>query len=1613
MAKFDLSQYSAKLDHLNERFQTGKSGLEKDEIKSLAEQLNEQLMLTVSGNVFDLMPEIVHNLNDVIETILVNQLTADVLEGLSEQSVFEIGKYLTEHFNTADPAQRKLIHNYLDLIRFREFLTRMTQTPKWEQLIRRLIDQSNFNVHYLVQQRIRDYPKKTAFRLLIGENEEIYTWNRINDIVDQYALGVFSLVQYITSDTKVAFLMENSLNMVLLDLACLTSGIVNIMIPANSVPEHIEFILNQTKSPVIFLSNDKQLAKIKSIKKNLPYLKQAVLLTGTSIESWVISLKDMIKDGQDIARDQLDQRKAKIKINELATIMYTSGTTGDPKGIMFSHMNLVYKRFCRAIALPEIGEGDRFLAYLPLFHTFGRWLEMMGSIFWGAEYNFMENPALVTMLDNMQRVKPTIFISIPKKWYELYDHIRSEVNIEIAETEKILEVTKRKTGGSLKWGLSAAGYLEPEVFKFFQFNGIELMSGFGMTEATGGITMTPPGKYRENSLGKPLPGIELKLAEDGELMIRGPYVMMDYFGMDKEHSAFVDGWFPTGDVMEKDSAGFYEIIDRKKEIYKNIKGETIAPQKIENLFRDFDSVFQVFLVGDHRPYNTVLIYPNQEAEHTKLDQMNPEEKESYFASVVVTVNKFLAPFERIVDFRIIDRPFLAEKGELTPKGTYKRKVIENSFSAIIDSMYRKNFISLSRGEMDIHIPTWFLRERGCLANDIRLDGDSLLIEKYGDRLVLMAADGNNRYQIGNQIYKVEANYIDMQHILANPILWIGNKELLDFTGESIFQWYRLDDKDDKISFEEVKSHYLIPPDITKNFLEMIEQPEYSLFGLNLAVLHLQSPDEDQAMTGIKYLKLVIDEENLPFYKILNEIVPRFNLTENINIQRELFRTGLKIFKEHRFLGYLDHFVRNVPGFLDSQLSSDIVRGAKSDEYLFAIHNTIKNEVEHYKVKGNLQKTALPALLFLLAEFGIQHPTKYKRCRQLIVRYELYGDLPDLSAVAGDARQGLEQGFRKWLGDNREIAVDAETGIEYYWEDVLTFEDSIDSKDQKYILEIIKSTAMLREAIFLFSEGRIIRLYDIPPSGVWISIVDDMDDKIIYRISIQTRHYGSYDVALHRIKSAINPEIVSEINWMIHASAPRRKLKLVEDFGGYWENYRVWTQEYIAGETVGKFIKRTLRREKADAESRLFHLWPFFIWTAMVAQLNFWKRSGYEIELKDKSVDNIVIPRHDYQTGQRFISIAERQKSPGLYSMMRDFYDQFIIETQKEYTFLSRDFICRFIFYAVLDSEGEIKGLELLKDALVQIQKHQDQCEDDDLTRLLNEFIKEIEEKGYIPKNLFFAIRRFHRWYDLNKNAELSAQARTMNELFDTYQLPDLLDIFPETRTRFFLETVFAESLNEIKQALLRIVLKQHENSISHDESLSLFSMIQNEFELTEKEQFFLSRLSYPHLKPTDFAELVSTQSEGTQQADVVVRLEDYDGLPYWVRKPVSPKEISKLHQLFLDSNLPVYFRPEDRFMVAVSERGHVIGGLFYSYIEEKMVYMEKIVVSGHFRRKGISEGLMHEFFNRMRGERMQRVTTGFFRPEYFYRFGFKIERKYAGLVKDLDTESSEIINRDK
>ncbi len=1251
------------ITELNDKLLAGKASLEQSEIDDLIINLRIELSRALSNSQLANEQDVEYWQN-IFNGLFSSELANPFMENMDKDLFFGFGEYLTSLSKQSNEKIVSIIHNYLNLFRNSTFLQKIYDERRWDNLIHSLIVQSNYTFDVLFNQRVTQYKKKNLFRIIKDGKTIDYSWQKTFDLVSSYRSSINHILFEIESENKiVAFLLENSLEMVMLDLACLTSGIVNAMIPANSVSEHISYILNQTKAPILFADDEKQLAKIRSIKKETPFLKTVVMLQGNAAEDWVISFEEF----KAMASDLSIKTDVQIKPDSLATLMYTSGTTGEPKGIMFSHTNIVYKRFCRAMAIPGISDADRYLAFLPLYHTFGRWLEMTGAIFWGAEYCFMENPSVETMIDNMRLVKPSIFISIPKKWIQLYEYITTRIDVEVDDDEKIKEAVISATGGNLKWGLSAAGFLPPDIFRFLQRYGVELMSGFGMTEATGGITMTPPFQYRENSLGKALPGIEIKLGEDGEILIRGPYVMQNYYGEKYEETFDADGWLATGDVMRMDKDGFIEIIDRKKEIYKNVKGETIAPQKIENLFRDFEFVKQVFLAGDHRPFNTVLIFPDLESEHSPLKNMDEQQRQEYFSTVIVSVNNFLAPFERILDFRIITRAFDDANGELTPKGTYKRRVIEKNFEEFIQSMYQKDHLSLPLGKNEVKIPNWFLREKGALSRDVFIKENIISIPKLHSSLVIKSVnEEENIFQIGNYSYRINTMQIDLQNILTNPFYWLGNSELVEFAGQGIFRWYRKTEAEKDIEFVERINQVKNNDETRNNFAEILAAKEISILGLHFAMVMLQSDLVDDNSKSIDYFSEILKDSKSTHYKLAVEIAFRPMLIRELSTKRKMFRAALQTLRKDNFRKLFELYSKIDYNFISDEIINSINNISRGDENLREIESVINNLISSVTSKTDLSKTSVPNLFEMLVSYGVNHPSSYEKIRRIFLQYELYGTTKDIQSVALKSRTEIRNQFTAWLGQNQRVSIDPETGEEYRWEDVLIFDQAISEADQSILKKAISEKQIIREAIFLFSEHVLISLNNILPSGVWISKYSESEKRSIFRVTVQTRFLGGFDLAIHLNHTEPSETILEEIKWKVIAGTEVNGEKLAAKFGGLWEDYNLWTEEFVGDESVERFIRREYKRNDELTLEKLRNLWKFFVWNAASAYVKFWKLSDMKMELTDTTPEGLIISPHDYQTGCIITSFSKRKKTESTLLFVMNFYESFVKQTEEKY-----------------------------------------------------------------------------------------------------------------------------------------------------------------------------------------------------------------------------------------------------------------------------------------------------------------------------------------------------------
>lgn len=1489
---------------------------------------------------------------------------------------------------------RRAAWDALDVVRLPEVLTRIDAGERgaWSDRILRAIDASHFTVGPLFRQRADAYGSKILFQLVPHGGARNVTWRRAAQHVEMIARGLLALDPD-GEPGPVAILSDNSLNMALADLACLTSGIVDVMVPANSTETDVAYMLEHCGARTVFVADSAQLAKVRAARDRCPEVRHVVMLGRRGPRDGdALAWESLAVRGERVRESTTRERAEAVRSGDLATIMYTSGTTGVPKAIRFSHRNLVFKRFARALALPEIGERDTMLCYLPLFHTFGRYLEMLGCVFWGATYCFLENPSVEALIAGMRRYRPTVFISVPKKWIQLHEAIVQRADPATATDSELELATRQVTGGELRWGLSAAGHLDSDVFRFFQRQGVELMSGFGMTEATGGITMTPPGEYGDDSLGVPLPGIETRLAEDGELLIRGPYVMLGYLNPPPgEENIGDDGWFATGDIMEEDARGHIRLVDRKKEIYKNIKGETIAPQRIENLFRGLETVGRAFLVGDHREYNTLLLYPNRDSAEVDFSALSPEETHDHFRSIVISVNKFLAPFERIVDFAVIERDLSDEHGELTPKGTPRRKVVERNFADVIDRLYQRASIEVDG--VPIVFPNWLFQSLGLTARDLRVEGERISIPQTGAGITVRREDRDTA-RIGAGLYRRERGPYNLGSMVTAPRLWLGNDELVAIAPLDDAQRTRGGRDAERIRWVgRAEPHALSDGD--RELIAADGSRELDLGDLHRAACVMGADDERAALAAVRVVARWVAVEKGDAADAGLSVLARAAAEGTPTVRRRAFESLVPAERDSRFGETLAAFLAGAPDLLD-----ETTRGALADLDLAEpkLEAFVAAARDAAARDDDDALTAARDLIDFLADYGANHPTRFRRLRAVLVRLGLFAARDELRARAQQAAERLLDGYRLWLGPTSKVAVDPETGEEYRWDDVIVFDDDVDEADRGRLRDAIADTACVREAVSLFFNGVLIRLNDVPPGGVWVRLLAVQRGKAVYRVTVQTRLQGSFDVAINVNRSLSAAEVQEEIDWLILAGDAGGSEPLVEDFGGYWPEIDLWSEEFVSGETLARAMRRLARRD--DAPERFNQLWKFLGWTALTAYVDFWNRTGRRWEIADPTMSNVIAPTDDYLSGVRIVSVATRRPHVGLVDMLRSFRSEFIEPAEAEYDALTGVVGWDVVFSAVLEVVGEEEGLELLRSTLAGDGGSE---ATGSLRRAIEAYIEAVTRRGFLPRRLFFAAKRFRTWAGLSGDATLQARASTLFELYETYALGDLAREYPGTRVRFFRETVFRDSPRALRDGLDELIRQLRTGETVGDELIDAVADLRSRLDVAPDDDYFLTRLSFPYLRPEDSADFVSGHLRGAHQSDIVVKLEDLDGNPFRVRHALNPKEVERLYRLFLAAKVDIRFRPEHRYLVALNDRGQLIGGIYYEIEEDGgSAHLEKIVVSDQYRRRGVADGLMQELFNRLRASGAKTVTTGFFRPEYFYAYGFRIERRYAGLVKSLD-----------
>lgn len=575
--------------------------------------------------------------------------------------------------------------------------------------------------------------------LLFKEKEQ---WKNIS--FTEYRSRALSVAAFlhdsgINAGERIAILSNNRPDWIIADMGLLSQGCVSVPIYPTLMEDQIRYILGQSGTRGVFVENRDQFQKLQAIMDDLPEIQFIAAFdpVGIEMDGKLLSFSEILKRGKaayDQDQDGILERANKVKRDDLASIVYTSGTTGKPKGVMLSHGNFISNAES-VLERYDIGEDDLSLSILPLSHV----LERLGSFITcftlgGSQYAFVES--LETVAADINSVRPTIFIAVPRLFEKIHAKIMNQVQEGSGLKKSIfnwavktggkyqrakregtpgffLEYLNRlaytlvhkkvheKFGGRIRYIISGGAPLEPRINDFFIAIGLPLREGYGLTETSPVTNLNTISEYRIGSVGKLVPNVEIKICDDGEILVKGPNVMIGYYGdPDATKEAFTDdGWFKTGDIGKVDEDGYLWITDRKKEILVTSGGKNVAPQPIENLLKQCPVVSQVMIIGDKRNFVSALIVPdfdhlnvwasrNNLSDLTVDDLLNNPVCNEYIQKELAEIVSSLPKYEQVKKYILLKDAWSVESGELTPTMKIKRRQILEKHTARIEELYR-------------------------------------------------------------------------------------------------------------------------------------------------------------------------------------------------------------------------------------------------------------------------------------------------------------------------------------------------------------------------------------------------------------------------------------------------------------------------------------------------------------------------------------------------------------------------------------------------------------------------------------------------------------------------------------------------------------------------------------------------------------------------------------------------------------------------------------------------------------------------------------------------------------------------------------------------------------
>ncbi len=529
---------------------------------------------------------------------------------------------------------------------------------------------------------------------------------------------------------NVGLLSENRPEWAQIDYAVMCMGAHTVPLYPTLPASQLGFIIGHAATRIVFASTAEQVAKLLEVKASQPGLEHIIVCDDIPAQSGVRTLRELLDGVTTLPADESFRARAlEARPHDIATIIYTSGTTGEPKGVMLTHNNLHSNVVASLRTAVDTGPSDIALSFLPLSHVFQRMVDyaMFSS---GATIAYVS--AIDKVLPSMAAVRPSVAVAVPRVYEKIYTAVLSGTGpkrklvlwarrIALEWTEQafaggkpsswlkaqhsladrlVYSKLRKKLGGRMRFFVSGGAPLAPDIARFFYGAGILILEGYGLTETSPVTNVNTPAQLRIGTVGRPVPGTEIRIAEDGEILVRGPQVMKGYFKNEAATAEVIDseGWFRTGDIGSLDADGYLRITDRKKDLLVTAGGKNIAPQPIQNAVKGSRLISEALMIGDRRAYPVLLAVPNFDnliiwaglhgLQTTDVEALvkEPAVRAKYEEEVAARTESF-ARYERPKKVIVLPREFSIDAGEITPKLSIKRRVVEEHYAQEIEAMY--------------------------------------------------------------------------------------------------------------------------------------------------------------------------------------------------------------------------------------------------------------------------------------------------------------------------------------------------------------------------------------------------------------------------------------------------------------------------------------------------------------------------------------------------------------------------------------------------------------------------------------------------------------------------------------------------------------------------------------------------------------------------------------------------------------------------------------------------------------------------------------------------------------------------------------------------------------